>query len=118
MLAESLDAQELDDFHAYLLAGGDKNKWRWSSPDKAGTAGSSENAPKDSLLGMKELLKRKGGAVLSGSGIEFARATGRPIILMNPDGVYFDESVEIVQPPFRPDTIIVKVDYDGNPING
>lgn len=53
---------------------------------------------------------------LAGKAREFAEITGRPWILMNPDGVYFDKEISVINPPFEPGTIIIKIDYEGNEI--
>lgn len=38
-LAVALDLEERDQFFQYLLAGGEAKKFKWSSPDRAGTRG-------------------------------------------------------------------------------
>jgi len=37
LLSVALDLSERDRYWQYMLAGGDPKKWRWSSPDRAGT---------------------------------------------------------------------------------
>lgn len=46
--------------------------------------------------------------------MEFARATGRQILFMNPDGVLFNEAAEVTTYANDGSAVIVKVDFDGN----
>jgi len=124
LLAEALDAEELDDYKSYLLAGGDKKKWKWQSPDKAGTVPIIRG--KDSVVeSMSNIAKNVFNVDISsrsdvrkrkGSGREFAEVTGRPWVMMNPDGVFFDKNVNVITPPFDDGTVIIKIDYNGNEI--
>lgn len=125
LLAEALDADELDSYQQFLLAGGDKRKWKWQSRDKAGTVYiGTGNTTDDVVDKMKSIantvfkldLNNLDKGHKKGSGRQFAEITGRPWIMMNPDGVYFDRDATIIQPPFEPGTIIIKIDYDGNDI--
>lgn len=125
MLAEALDAEELDSYREYLLAGGERKKWKWASSDKAGTS-PSKNKPNEveqglrniasTLFGISDLETHKQRTSRPGRAKEFAEITGRPWIFMNPDGVYFDKEVKVINPPFEPGTLIIKIDYEGNEI--
>ena len=127
MLAEALDADELESYERYLLAGGDKKKWKWSSPDKAGTQKLATNANSVEKTLRKAAIDVFGIANLENykkslnetrphRAKEFAEITGRPWILMNPDGVYFDRNANVLTPPFADGTLIIKIDYNGNEI--
>lgn len=127
MLAEALDTDELESYERYLLAGGDKKKWKWSSPDKAGTQplnkgvdGVFDTMKKAAFDLFKisdlEQVKKSANAARPHRAKEFAEITGRPWILMNPDGVYFDRDANVLTPPFEDGTFIIKIDYHGNEI--
>lgn len=68
MLASALDQQELDDHRDYCLAGGDPKKFKWSSPDKAGTKPKQE-------FDIAKLEKQ-----ISGDEASVAKALGRELI--------------------------------------
>jgi hypothetical protein len=94
----ALDADEIERYWQYLLAGGDKKKWRWSSADQAGTRALSN--PSTTVVAMARAAGALNGP--RGSALEFARATGRPIAYRDRDGNFIDEHnrpVEI-QPGF------------------
>lgn len=125
MLAEALDADELESYERYLLAGGESKKWKWSSPDKAGTVKVTkrkQNNIQDALTEFsKKVLKVDPNKIKQNNtrpnrAKEFAIITGRDWIYMNPDGVYFDKEVNVIKPPFEPGTLIIKIDYEGNEI--
>lgn len=125
MLAEALDADELDSYERYLLAGGDKKKWKWSSTDKAGTvkvsSGDAESIQKELTKFSINTLKINPETIKKNNtrpdrAKEFAIITGRDWIYMNPDGAYFDKEAKQITPPFKPNTLIIKVDYEGNEI--
>lgn len=117
LLAEALDAEELEAYEKYLYAGGDKRKWKWSSPDKAGTEiyRKASDRVTDSLLQFgQQVFKMDVTNMPRGRSREFAKHTGRRLVLMNPDGVLFDETGQRLQDFDSTSDIIQKIDYDGN----
>ena len=124
MLAEALDADELDSYERFLLAGGDKKKWKWSSSDKAGTqriskgVGQVEQTLRKATFDLfkVDVETFKKNTARPNRAKEFAEITGRPWVLMNPDGVYFSKDAQIIVPPFEYNTMIIKIDYNGNEI--
>jgi hypothetical protein len=91
LLAEAMDAEELERYYWWINSQQDPKKWRWSSPDKAGTEPilpvyqqSLDLAPL--FIGNITYEERHNKA------IDFAKATGRPIVYMTPDKAYYDES--------------------------
>lgn len=129
MLATALDARELDEYRDYMLAGGDKKKWKWSSADKAGTkyipSGTgdggelSNSQPFQKLFEMATKNKtEKDVAKLRGSAEELARISGRPLYLMNPDGYLFDQTGKLLteqdKDKLDKSAIVIRIDYDGN----
>lgn len=116
MMAVALDLDELEQYWQYLLAGGKKKDFRWSSPDRAGTAplaGGYGNAGPDpsvvaeqatrlfsrGAVGLKEARK----LAHAGSFQEFAQRTKRKMIKRYeyPDGrvEYRDEDDNVVNVP-------------------
>lgn len=93
MLAKALDYDELERYQQYVLAGGKPSKFKWSSPDKAGTDPAGFG---NSLMGQKyddrmtELgIEQKREVRLNerAKAIEMiARAQGREIAYIHPDG--------------------------------
>jgi hypothetical protein len=119
LLAESLDAEELDEYHNYLLAGGETKKWKWSSPDKAGTVvrGSSKaDAVTEKMMDItKQVFKVDPDQLkLRGRAEEWAEATERRILFLNPDGFVFDRTGTLVKEYDKTSDFVIKVDYDGN----
>lgn len=95
LLAEALDAEELEEYnHAAMTAiafhkPGKINKWKWSSPDRAGTKPSGTQEITNSIAGF--VVKQTGGRVeANGSAEEFARVTGRPLAYVDEAGNLFD----------------------------
>lgn len=111
LLAESLDAEELEDHNtASLVAIGVNNpkaikKWKWALPDKAGTRPGA--GPGSALVNAATLLS--GGKMkASGKMQEFANATGRPFAYRMQDGSLVDvdgntvkQTPEMVIEPFK-----------------
>lgn len=126
MLAESLDAEELDSYnYAVLTAIAFNNpkqlrKWKWSSNDRAGTSSRGPDAVQNKLIEFgKEVFKRNIDVEKINRNptraMEFARITGRKILFMNPDGFLFDEAAQVVKDYANDGSaVIVKVDYEGN----
>lgn len=118
-MAESLDAEELEAYEKYLLAGGDKRKWKWSSPDKAGTEiyrKAFERVTETLIQFGREVFKIDITSMPKGRSREYARATGRKLLLMNPDGILFDELGQVTTEFDAKVDIIQKIDYNGNDI--
>ncbi len=123
MLAQSLDLDELNRYENYLLAGGEKKKWVWSSPDKAGTqsTGSTVKGVENTLKTMAREVSKVNVDTLhkninkAGRAKEWAKITGRSWVYMDPEGNFLNDNLDPVFPPFE-NTIIIKVDYNGNEI--
>lgn len=124
LLAESLDAEELDNYnYAVMTAIAFNNpkqlkKWQWSSKDKAGTAARGVDQVQNQLINFgKEVFKRNIDVEKVNRNptraMEFARITGRRILFMNPDGFLFDEAAQVVK-DYDPQSLVINVDYEGN----
>ena len=100
-LAEALDAEELEDYREALMAGGKeaKKKWKWSTPDHAGTRamGGGRQDVRQSMMNMAQALT-KGPVKKTGNISEIANLLGKKMVFRTEDGNYYDE--------------------DGNPVDG
>jgi hypothetical protein len=98
-LAEALDAEELADYREVVLQGGKKaaRKWKWATPDHAGTRPTGEGAKK-SLLAFAQALT-KGPLKKTGAYEEYMRATGRPVVYKTEDGKIVDENGKPIEVP-------------------
>lgn len=128
LLAESLDAEELEDYNYAVLTAIAFNSpkqiknWKWQSIDKAGTV-SYDYSPKAKVDVIADKLKEFGKQVFKFNvdsaksnptrAMEFAKITGRDIIFMNPDGILFNENAEPLK-EYKGNGIIIRLDYDGN----
>ena len=85
LTAVALDADELEDYHWWVNSQQDPKKFKWSSPDKAGT---------DPILPMTVIAKRL-SRVFGGGNIEKAKEVakhlGRPLIYIIAPDTYLDE---------------------------
>lgn len=112
-MAVALDLDELDRYWQYVLAGGDPKKFKWSSPDKAGTVEHQlpGATPQDKIKNIFENAARgltRGAMGLAdlpkGGNVEqFFKMMNRPKIerLEYPDGTveYRDEQGNLVDMP-------------------
>lgn len=89
-LAVALDADELDSFERFRLAGGDAKKWKWATPDHAGTR-KVITKKSDVFQTVMGLVNKMGGAQ-RGSIDEVARARGLPVVYKTADGKIVDSS--------------------------
>ena len=98
-LAVALDEQELDHYHDYIMAGGDPKKFKWQSPDHAGTRSvGAETGPREFHL--DNVLAQAGE---QGSEIDFANATGRTLYYVTPSGIYMNKDGQQVAESFVKD---------------
>lgn len=78
------------------MAGGDPKKFKWQSPDHAGTRSvGRETAPREFHL--DNVVAQAGE---QGSEIEFAKWTGRTLYYVTPSGLYLNESGQQVAESF------------------
>lgn len=90
MLAKAMDYDELERYEKWISMGNKPTKFKWSSPDKAGTE---PLPPKSSLMG-EEYDKRIGSSSSEifalGQGVSaierIAVAQGREVVYIHPDG--------------------------------
>lgn len=81
------------------MAGGDPRKFKWQSPDHAGTRARPEiTAPREFQL--ENVIKSAG---TQGSDIEFAQWTGRTLYYMTPSGVYLNADGKEIAESFAKD---------------
>lgn len=113
LMAVALDLDELDKYWQYVLAGGEPKKFKWSSPDKAGTvqAPTPGRTPQEKIRNIFDRAARgftKGAVSLDGlpkggTAADFFRVMNRPKIqrLEYPDGTveYRDMNGELVEAP-------------------
>lgn len=113
LLAESLDAEELETFHLAQITNIGFNsdpkklgrKWKWSTPDKAGTA---KISPSDVAKSIVAFAISMGGDPSRGGNVEeYARATGRIVAYQHPSGGLFDKKGRSVEK--TDNTLIVKM---------
>lgn len=94
-------------------------KWKWKSSDEAGTKHKRRGTEQviDSLKDFgSQILKVNVDSAKrnANKAVEFARITGRTILLMNPEGFLFTEEGQLTSYANDGTAIIVHVDYDGN----
>lgn len=118
LLAEALDAEELADYNFAVLTAIAFNapkqikKWKWQSPDRAGTR---ETGTKPAAEGLAKMALSLSGGKLQGANelalqraFERARSSGRPLIFMDNDGNYYTPDW---QPAERTrNSIVIRVD--------
>lgn len=120
-----MDAEELDQYNYALLTAIAFNnpkqlkKWKtsagdldsmnddWSLPAEERIADKLKQISKDFFKMDLSYAKANPTAAMN-----FAKHTGRPVLFMNPDGYLFNDMVELVT-DYTPETIIIKVNYDG-----
>lgn len=93
MTAAALDIEELEYYKEYILAGGEAKKFKWSSPDRAGTKpyGGSSKALGLSPFIMK--LAESGAVHKSADGaFSIAKAQGRRVVYVDSAGQAWDEA--------------------------
>lgn len=101
LLAESLDAEELDDYNlATMVAIGVNDpkrlkKWNWASSDRAGTRSSISGNPFATLA---QFAAAGGDLSAKSDPFAFAKHTGRRIVFFDAEGNHFDEAGESVEP--------------------
>lgn len=117
LLAEAMDADELEDFNlahmVYIGVNDPKRlkKWKWSSPDRAGTrplainpaASVTRFLTKDLRMNLKP----------TGSGLEYARATGREVVYADEEGHLFDDQLNpLIERP--KDAVVLRLEHGHN----
>lgn len=82
LFAVSLDLEERELYSRYLLAHGDPKKFKWSSPDRAGTVSLRAG---DTSLGpaLKQMMLHAQTSKRFGSAFEIARSQGREIVFID-----------------------------------
>lgn len=100
MLAIALDAEELDDYNQAILTSIGFNstkksfkRWKWSSPDKAGTIPISLTGKDGIAESVAAFALMHGGNIQpsAGGGEQWAKATGRTIAYLTDDGQLIDK---------------------------
>lgn len=109
----------MSDYRAYVLAGGEPKKWKWSSPDKAGTQSSkkvgADGIAENMMTFAKEVFKVDIDTIKRRTKAEeWATATGRRLLYMNPDGFLLNDKAEVVKDYDRNNDVVIKIDYEGN----
>ena len=97
-----MDADEIEDYKNYIYAHGDPKKWKWSSPDKAGTA--EQVDPGQKIIA----FARSQGQRLEMSmtkAKEYARVTGREMVYQDADLTVYNDSGEVIK--FNPTTMVL-----------
>jgi hypothetical protein len=93
MLAKAMDYDELESFRQFIMSGGKKGKFKWSSRDRAGT--------RPIFVGMSpgEVLEKNISALVKGKNLmpggymvaeRIAAGQGRTVAYICPDGVTRD----------------------------
>lgn len=117
MLAEALDAEELEHYHTASLYHGKEvaKKWKWASKDKAGTEQLPEVQRRSSDIvnnPMTEvIIKQYLGDIDNDERLrrarDFCRSTGKQIAYRTPDGQIIDGDGKIIEK--TPDLFIVPI---------
>jgi hypothetical protein len=89
MIAVALDKQELEDYHWWINSQQDPSKFKWSSPDKAGT----EPIP-DLASTIKRAQVAFGKSTIGPE--RMARILGRPIVYYDGNKFYDEQNSPIV----------------------
>lgn len=119
LLAVALDADELEQYHTAVLYHGKEaaKKWKWASPDKAGTVPSMaqlrrENSPlvdkqQEALaLNYFNAFGQMVGDNASGDMSSFEQATGRTLVYRQADGSIVDKNGFLIR-DITPDMLVV-----------
>ena len=73
-----MDAEEWRQYEWWVNSQQDPKKFKWSSPDKAGT-----NKASNPVAKMFEMVRQQGDKVKKGNPEEFARVTGKDLIYID-----------------------------------
>lgn len=95
MLAKAMDYDELERFREFIVSGGKKGKFKWSSTDKAGTLPIFIGASPGEALARSISLLTKGQKLMPGGHKVVERiATGqnREVAYICPDGITRDKN--------------------------
>ena len=108
LLAIALDAEELEEYRWWVNSNQDPKKFKWSSPDKAGT---------EPLEPLEVLVKRYQAFA---GGIEKAKQValhlGRPLVYLTDKNTYEDENFEpiVMTEQLMSKAIVVRKPSDGS----
>lgn len=86
MMAVAADLDERETYMRYIFSGGDQKKWKWATPDRAGTrpGAKSDNAGLGEFIG--KAIQSGSVSIAKGRAYDIARAQGRRVVFVDEHG--------------------------------